>query len=457
MSKPLCFVLMPFGRKRDGSGLEIDFDAVYAQLIAPAIAQAGMEPLRADQEQTGGIIQKPMFERLILCEYAIADLTTANANVFYELGVRHANRPWSTVLLYGGQSRLPFDVADLRATPYDIGPEGLPGQPEKDQGTISKRLIEARKGQKDSPLFQLLENYPEIRHEKTDVFRNQVEIAQQWKDRLREARAQQERQQALDAFQAIEQELEPIQNQDSSVLVDLLLSYRAKEGWKEMIALAGKMPPILAHTVLVREQLALALNRDKKSEQAEEILLRLIKERGSSSETYGLLGRVYKDRWQRAKKNGNEALARGCLEKATDAYLKGFEADWRDTYPGINAATMMELAEQPDERRKKILPVVVYSAERHMQSTRPDYWDYATCMEANFLEGDQKAARDYLGKALAALPPGEAWVPKTTLNNLDMIIEARRRRGELESWMEEIREVLTRAAFTDGKGGMRNV
>ena len=41
-----------------------------------------------------------MFERLVLCEYAIADLTTANANVFYELGVRHAAKPHHTLLLF---------------------------------------------------------------------------------------------------------------------------------------------------------------------------------------------------------------------------------------------------------------------------------------------------------------------------------------------------------------------
>jgi hypothetical protein len=99
MSFPLCFVLMPFGTKSDSNGLLIDFDAVYQQLIAPAIRDASLEPLRADEEMTGGIIHKPMFERLVLCEYAVADLTTANANVFYELGVRHAVRPWSTMLL----------------------------------------------------------------------------------------------------------------------------------------------------------------------------------------------------------------------------------------------------------------------------------------------------------------------------------------------------------------------
>lgn len=54
------------------------FDAIYSELTGPAVDAAGMEPLRADEEMAGGIIHKPMYERLILCEYAVADLTTAN-------------------------------------------------------------------------------------------------------------------------------------------------------------------------------------------------------------------------------------------------------------------------------------------------------------------------------------------------------------------------------------------
>src|ERR687886_3007893 len=126
MNEPLCFVLMPFGQKPDAAGALIDFDAVYRDLIAPAIEQAQMQPLRADEEMTGGIIHKPMFERLILCEYAVADLTTANANVFYELGVRHAVRPWSTVLLFASGTRLPFDVELDRGLPYTLTASGEP-------------------------------------------------------------------------------------------------------------------------------------------------------------------------------------------------------------------------------------------------------------------------------------------------------------------------------------------
>ena len=109
-SDPLCFVLIPLGRKPNGPGASIDFDALYDQVIAPAIRAAGLEPIRADRDMTVGIAHRPMFERLILCDYAVADLTLANAAVFYELGVRHVLRPHSTVLLFASGRPLPDNV-----------------------------------------------------------------------------------------------------------------------------------------------------------------------------------------------------------------------------------------------------------------------------------------------------------------------------------------------------------
>ena len=140
-SQPLCFVLMPFGQKLAAGGATVDFDAVYRELISPAIGEAGLEPLRADEEMTGGVIHKPMFERLILCEFAVADLTTANANVFYELGVRHAVKPATTVLLFAaGGTRLPFDLAPLRTLMYRLGADGKPGDVATDGAALTKLL-----------------------------------------------------------------------------------------------------------------------------------------------------------------------------------------------------------------------------------------------------------------------------------------------------------------------------
>ncbi|HEX6829383.1 MAG TPA: DUF4071 domain-containing protein, partial [Burkholderiales bacterium] len=181
----------------------IDFDAVYQELIAPAITAAGMEPIRADQELTGGIIHKPMFERLILCDYAVADLTGANANVFYELGLRHGIKPASTVLIFADNGGpLPFDVGPLRGLPYRLGPDGKPGMATENQQALVAKLIAARAGLPDSPVFQLVDGFPDIQRLRTDVFRDRVEYARQLKERLANARKV-----GREALQAIEVEL----------------------------------------------------------------------------------------------------------------------------------------------------------------------------------------------------------------------------------------------------------
>ena len=439
MPTPLCFILMPFNKKKDATGREIDFDTVYDQLIAPAVRAAGMEPLRADEEKTGGIIHKPMFERLILCEYAVADLTAANANVFYELGVRHAAKPHTTVLMFAeGSGQLPFDVAQLRAIPYTVTADGQPSDVAAFQTLLTKRLIDARNPTHDSPIYQLLEDYPDIDHTKTDTFRERVEYSKTMKERLAKARKA-----GLDALKQLESEIDKIDDCETGVVIDLFLSYRAVKGWEEMIAMVPKMSPVLAATVMVQEQLALALNRAGRGEEAERVVVELIARRGSSSETYGILGRIYKDRWENAHKAGSTMLAKGLLNNAIDAYLKGFEADWRDAYPGINAVTLMELKDPPDPRRLEILPVVTYAVKQRVERGTPDYWDFATLLELAVLAKDEAAASDALSRSLAAVR--ETWEPETTLRNLRLIREARERRGEtIPLWITEIEKELTK-------------
>ena len=301
---------MPFGKKPDNGGLLIDFDSVYYDLIFPAIEEASLKPIRADEEKVGGIIHKPMFERLILCEYAVVDLTTANPNVFYELGVRHAVRPYSTVLLYAeGTKQLPFDIAPLRAIPYKLDSSGKPDQHanEKVQEILKKRLIEAQNPHTDSPIFQLVEGFPDIQHIKTDIFRERVKYSEELKKQLAQIR----REKNIIDLRNLVLSLKNIKKQEAGVIIDIFLSYRAlakkKEEWEEMAEFVTLMPEPLSSTTLVQEQYAFALNRAGHSEEAEKILLSLIEKKGPSSETYGLLGRVYKDRWEKAyKKEGKE-------------------------------------------------------------------------------------------------------------------------------------------------------
>jgi hypothetical protein len=204
------------------------------------------------------------------------------------------------------------------------------------------------------------------------------------------------------------------------------------------------MSPMLAATVMVQEQLGLALNRAKRGDEAERVLLDLIERRGPSSESCGILGRIYKDRWEEALNAGSAILARGLLEKAVVAYMKGFEADWRDAYPGINAVTLMELKEPPDPRRLEILPVVTYAVKRRVEHGTPDYWDFAVLLELAVLAKNEAAATDALVRAIAAVR--EPWEPETTLRNLRLIREARERRGEASpSWGADTEAELLKA------------
>ena len=132
------------------------------------------------------------------------------------------------------------------------------------------------------------------------------------------------------------------------------------------------------------------------------------------------------------------------LDNAIEAYLHGFEADWRDAYPGINTVTLMEVKEPPDPRRQPLIPVVTYAAERRIASGKADYWDFATLLELTILAKDQQRATNVLGKALAAVR--EVWEPETTARNLRLIREAREHRKEDEAWCKQIEDALLERA-----------
>jgi tetratricopeptide (TPR) repeat protein len=246
------------------------------------------------------------------------------------------------------------------------------------------------------------------------------------------------------AIDAVRRRIGPIEDAEAGIAIDLFLSYRDAKDFDAMVLLAEELPVTLRRTPLVREQLGFALNRLGRRDEAERVLMELIAERGPSSETQGLLGRVYKDRWQEAVSSGHDFEAAGHLEKAIATYLAGFESDWRDAYPGINAITLMELAEPPDPRRSQIAPVVVYSAQRRVAAGDPDYWDHATVFEAAVLANEKDAAFAALRAALAAVRA--SWEPETTLNNLRLIIGARRQRGEDQDWYAQVEAALSDAA-----------
>ncbi|HEY6187576.1 MAG TPA: TRAFs-binding domain-containing protein, partial [Pyrinomonadaceae bacterium] len=284
----LCFVLMPFGMKKDPSGgPDIDFDHIYEDAIGPGIKAAGMEPVRADEVRTGGIAYDAMFERLLLCDFAVADLTTANAYVSYGLGVRHTARPGTTLTIFSSQQTPPFDLNYMRALPYRLGEGNRFGPHEAGmlRTALAKRLEQLRSVSlkdeiADSPVFHLIgaEGYKarDIARLQTDVFRDRVQYSVETKRALADARESRSK----DALVKIEESFKALDAVEEGVLVDLFLSYRAVQAWDRMIELYERLPASLQRSVMLREQLAFALNRSKRRREAIEILEKIASEQG---------------------------------------------------------------------------------------------------------------------------------------------------------------------------------
>jgi O-acetyl-ADP-ribose deacetylase (regulator of RNase III) len=118
-----CFVIMPFGQKKDAQGKPIDFDKVYQDLIKQPIADLGLECIRCDEIEEPGLIHAKMIEKIYHSEVAVVDITLLNPNVFYELGVRHALVDFVTVLIKRRGTKIPFNIQGLNAIEYDYPPQ----------------------------------------------------------------------------------------------------------------------------------------------------------------------------------------------------------------------------------------------------------------------------------------------------------------------------------------------
>ena len=120
MSTPKrCFVVMGFGIKTDlATGRKLNLDKSYQALIKPVVEAKGMTCIRADEIKHSGPIDLQMFQQLFSADLVIADLSTSNLNAFYELGIRHALKPHTTIIISEAQMAYPFNIQNLTIKNY---------------------------------------------------------------------------------------------------------------------------------------------------------------------------------------------------------------------------------------------------------------------------------------------------------------------------------------------------
>ncbi len=149
-----CFVIMPFGEKKDSDGKLIDFDKIYHHLIKKAVESLDIACTRCDEIAEAGWIHSKMFQHIYESDVAVIDITSLNPNVFYELGVRHALADSVTVLLRRRNTTIPFNIQGFQVIEYD--PEDM----ESVDDTKNKIMDFIRNGltlkKKDSPVHEVL-------------------------------------------------------------------------------------------------------------------------------------------------------------------------------------------------------------------------------------------------------------------------------------------------------------
>ena len=158
-----CYVSAPFGVRTDQAGVSIDFDLFYFEVIKPVLTEIGFRVFRGDELTGSAFIHKAYLAAIMNSDAMVADLTTLNANVLYEIGMRHAVNPGVTIIMFSGNTSLPYNLSPLYMLRY---PRGVNGQLSPDQANKLKETLKSafsnahEQDRYRSPLHDL---FPELR------------------------------------------------------------------------------------------------------------------------------------------------------------------------------------------------------------------------------------------------------------------------------------------------------
>lgn len=379
-----CFVVMGFGKKTDYQSdpiRQLDLDKTYLNIIKPAVEEAGLKCVRADEIVHSGLIDVPMYEQLLSADVVIADLSTANNNAFYELGVRHALRPYSTIIISEdgltkeGRPKLPFDVNRVLIRQYhhlgeDIGFDEVI----RFRKVLKDAIIGICKKQppdSDSPIYTFLSglNPPK---------RVAEAVGQKMDESLSSAKPGG---QGIDAqtHSALMQQAEEAQQRGDFATAKTLLG-----------AIRKMRPddPFIMHRLIVATFKSRQPTPQQAYEEALEMLKTMNPEKSSDPWTLGLWGTVHEYLWA-------ETNDRAHLDEALRGYERSFSRS-RDYFNGIHEAFLLNVrATKTDNRAEAIADFIL--AQRIRREVIPICDEWLKSTQPSFGQGDEKhALNEYL-------------------------------------------------------------
>jgi tetratricopeptide (TPR) repeat protein len=398
---------MPFGKKPGPDGAPIDFDAIYDQLLAPAVTDAGLLPRRADADRRGGSIHADMFQDLLLAEFVVADLTLDNPNVWYEIGVRHALRASGAVLTYALRDRLPFDIAGQRMQRYSlVGGRLVLERLDAERRSIAEAItatLGAWRGRKGSPVYQQLPNLtePDWKSLKVGDVNEFWQALDDWRSRIEVARRKQRPGDIL--LLADETPNRVLELEALRVAADALIKLNRP---RFALSIAQRARTLDPDDIEAGRQEGIALGRSERYDEAREALRRLAESR-KDGEILGLLARTWKEEWLRSwhahpqRRTDPLMAARDTattLISAAEAYDQAFRADPSNFYPGVNVVTLGSLWRHVTGRQGKLdleltASGVGWAIECALERGK-DYWALVSRAELSLAAGKREAALD---------------------------------------------------------------
>ena len=410
-----CYVSTPFGTKTAVDGRLIDHDHVYLTGIRPALEALGTTVVRAD-EMSGALVMKSVFDALISCDVMVADISAGNANVMYELGVRHALRRGITVLVMAAGGHIPYNIAYLRVVAYATDGQGRLRSDSVDEfrHTLTRTVGAAlERITIDSPLYQF---YPSLA-----VDLPQDLVGPDMRRRLQPpvTRADQPEMAALaPANDAGQQPTAAAESSQPLQLLGELRRLRDASAWEELVQAARSLPAEVASAPEAIQLAALALNRLGRQDEAITTIQKLIDETGGDAESYGILGRIYKDRHRRTGDPRD-------LDAAINTYQTGFDRQPTEFYPGINAVALRAVRNSAADRAalQTLIPRVRQAIDSRLPSSGGDYWTVASALELACVDRDWETADALLLRAVQGqtLTP---WMVDSTVQQLRTYAEA---------------------------------
>ena len=440
--KKTCFVVMGFGKKTDfQTSRVLDLDKSYFNIIKPAATDAGLDCKRADEFVRSGTIDTPMYEQLLMADVVVADVSTSNCNAFYELGVRHALRPFTTITLAEDKMVIPFDINHVTVRRYQHMGDGIDYNEVMRMRELLRTAIEmiAQKPTEDSPVYTFLSGLkPPFREVATAVAAGVSTVAA---TASAIAASDQSATVVSLAAQAHEQtQRDGAAGQDGGAAQSPTISSLMKAAQiaidnsefataRDILKQVKEMAPRDSY---VTQKLAMATYKSMQPtpldalREAEAILQELAKDDSTDTETLGLWGAIHKRLWELT---GDPVD----LDTALAAHQKAFVLK-NDFWNGINLAFLYSerahLSKDTDDAeadrvlakrtRKKVLEICQPMYQGNMLPTPTHrYWLLATMSEAWLGLGEEAKAREFLNEANLQHPA--KWMLDSTSEQMDRL------------------------------------